>query len=271
MKLKDWLNVNRNTFLERDLRFLLKQVFPNRHLPFCFAKDVRLERENIRHLEEIKRLYVSRMPLAYILGKEEFFGYEFQVAPSTLIPRKETEIIVERAIELIQKESLSVVLDLCCGCANIGIVIKKVFAQTILVYCSDVSFAALQVAKGNREQTRADVKLINSDLLESFRENCFDLIISNPPYVESDQIRGSLVYEPREALCGGKDGMDYIEEILRTSKRYVKRSGYIIIEIGYNQKRETNNLVDRYGYGIVDWIKDYSGNWRGVILKKSSE
>jgi len=242
MSLKAWLN-------ERDLRYLLK--------------DKRAKSSDF--LESVKQLYIRGMPLPYILGKEEFYGLEFKVSPAVLIPRPETELVVEGAINLIKDNKLSKVLDLCSGSGNIGIIIKKLLEDKVEVVSSDVSAEALEVAQENARAHSTKIDFINSDLFDSLQGR-FDLIISNPPYVETKDIKGSLLYEPKLALDGKEDGLYFIERIFREAKDYLSDTGYLILELGYNQKEKVEALAISLGYNIVSCIKDYSGHFRGIIV-----
>ncbi|MBU2634829.1 MAG: peptide chain release factor N(5)-glutamine methyltransferase [Nanoarchaeota archaeon] len=267
MRLKNWINSNRGIFPERDLRFLLKCVFYGDRSPIL-ENDTFLNQKKLCDLEKIKRLYSKGIPLPYILGKEEFFALEFKVTPDTLIPRKETELVTERAIEIIARNNLKTVLDLGGGCGNIAISLKEFFKQKITIVSSDISFSALRIAKENAGQHSAGVIFVNTDLFNGFRGECFDLIVSNPPYVAPELIKGSLRYEPREALEASNDGLWFIEKILNQAHLYLKKEGYLILEIGYNHKQRVSRIAANLGlYEIVEWIKDYSNHWRGVILK----
>jgi release factor glutamine methyltransferase len=267
MKLKEWILLNNNIFIDSDLRFLIKNIFSNNY--FSLIEDVFIDKEKLNYLEKVKRLYKEGMPISYILGKEEFFGLEFEINQNVLIPRKETELIVERAIQIIRENSLKKVLDLGTGCGNIAITIKKILKEEVVVFASDISFLALEVAKKNIDFHQVSIKLMNTDLFEGFKRNVFDLIVSNPPYVDPKEIKGSLIYEPRIALEAQEEGISFIKEILHKAAMYLKREGYLILEIGYNHREIVEYLVRKLGcYEMVDWIKDYSEVWRGIILKK---
>ena len=269
MKLKDWLKLNRSKFSDSDLRFLIKNTFSQSNC-LAFEEDTFLTSETEQYLEKIKQSYLRGMPLAYILGKEDFFGWEFKVDNNVLIPRKETELIVEKAIKIIDDNNLRYVLDLCCGCANIAVSIKKAISNDLFIASSDISFKALLISKTNSKIHKANIKLINSDLLTAFKHNAFDLIISNPPYVEKDCIKGSLSYEPRLALEAGDDGLVFIKKILLHAHHYLKDKGYFLMEMGYKDKDCVDKLIRKIdSYEIIEWIKDYSGNDRGVVLRKS--
>jgi len=272
MKLKDWLKTNRSFFNDSDLRFLIKNVF-NLNYSEVLISDVYIDLQNLQYLDEIKELCITGLPLAYIFGKEEFFGLEFRVDRNTLIPRPETELIVERAIEIINKNNLKSVLDLGCGSGNIAISVKKEVSSDVTVFASDISPQATEVARDNAESNNVDISIVSSDLLDGFKYNSFDLIISNPPYVESEHIKGSLLFEPKVALDGGLDGLGIISKVLDQADRYIKDQGYLIIEVGYQHKQAVDKLVEQKKslYKIEEWIKDYSDIFRGVILKKITD
>lgn len=266
MRFEDWLKLNKEVFLERDLRFILKSLFSEQVI---MSPAVFLDREGLGHLEYIKERYSKGIPLPYILGKEEFFGREFRVNSSVLIPRKETELIVERALELIAANKFKTVLDLGCGCGNICVTIKKMAVSDLTVFASDISFSALLTAQENSSLHNAEINIVNADLLDSFiKRETFDLIVTNPPYVETENIKGSLEYEPRIALDAGAEGLNLIRKILTRARDYLNDRGYLIIEIGYNHQLKLKQEIKRLGgYEIVEWIRDYSGHWRGIVLK----
>ncbi|MFH1519694.1 MAG: peptide chain release factor N(5)-glutamine methyltransferase [Candidatus Omnitrophota bacterium] len=269
MKLKDWVEVNKKTFGECDLRFLIKNVFKVNSWP-AIEREIYLDSQSLKYLNEIKELCDTGMPLAYILGKEEFFGLEFKVNSDVLIPRPETELIVEKAIDIINQNNLQSILDLGCGSGNIAISIKKRIFQETSVFASDISFSATKMARGNAEFNNASIRLVNADLLGAFKQESFDLIISNPPYVEEANIKGSLAFEPKVALSAGKNGLYFIDKILKQAKDYLKSGGYFIMEIGYKHRGPVDNFIHNSdSYKIVEWIKDYSGYFRGVILTKN--
>ncbi len=269
MKLKDWLRTNQASFRICDLSFIIKCLF-TRGLPLVLEEDSYLSKDNLKHLEKVKTLYSQGVPTAYILGKEAFFGREFMVDERVLIPRKETELITERAIEIINSHRLKSVLDLCSGCGNIAITIKKQSLGPVTVFASDLNMEALKVAKTNAEKHSSSLCLVNSDLLSAFGKEKFDLIISNPPYVETDNVKGTLNFEPKQALEAGRDGMLFIERILRSACKCLKSKSYLVMEIGYQHKRPVSKLIQKLKtYKVIEWIKDYSGHWRGVVLQKN--
>lgn len=270
MYFRKWLHGHKEIFRDSDLRFLLKDVLHYESMALLEIDDILLDSSQLKRLDEITALYLEGMPLAYILGKEEFFGHSFDVNPRVLIPRQETELIVEEAVKLILDQDIYSVLDLCCGSGNIAISIQKAVEKSLSVVASDISFGALQGAQKNIKNSSSSVHLVTSDLLTSFSSESFDLIVANPPYVENACIRGMLMYEPYRALAGGADGLSYIRRIVNEAYHYLSAQGFLIMEFGYNQKNAVGKLITRSGcYQVLHWIKDYSGQWRGVVLTKS--
>ncbi|UCG34795.1 MAG: peptide chain release factor N(5)-glutamine methyltransferase [Candidatus Omnitrophota bacterium] len=266
MKLKDWLKDNQSLFIDRDLRYLFKNTF-GQSPALLLEQEEFLAQEKLDYLEELKSDYAKGVPLPYLLGKEEFLGWEFKVNRNVLIPRKETELVVEKALEVIKKNRARFVLDLGTGSGNIGISIKKACDLEVSVFSSDISFEALCVARQNVVHHDVKVELVRADLFKAFKKNSFDLIVANPPYVAPQDIKGSLVYEPREALEASCCGFAVIREILKNAPSCLKKGGYLIIEIGYNHKEMLESALKELGvYSIEDWIKDYSGYYRGIVL-----
>jgi len=268
MKLKDWLNTNKSCFSNSDFRFLLKEKKLGKYFSL-FDQDYSLDRNTLEDLDRISAQYKKGIPMAYLLGKEEFLAREFKINPSVLIPRKETELIVEKAIDIITENNLKYVLDLCCGCGCVAISILKEIKHKISIFASDLSLEALGLAKSNCILYSADIKLINSDLLEAFTGSAFDIIVSNPPYVESSYLEGLSLDEPKIALWAGDNGMIFIEKILKRSFFFLREGGYLIVEIGYKHRNLVEKLLKNINlYENVEWIKDYSGHFRGVVLRK---
>jgi len=266
MKVKDWLKDNHSRFIDRDFRYLAKSTF-GQSPALLLEKDEVLTQDKLSYLEALKSNYEKGIPLPYLLEKEEFMGWEFKVTPEVLIPRKETELIVEKALEVIKKHNAFFVLDLGTGSGNIAVSIKKEFGSGVSVLCSDISFEAACVARQNIAHHEVRIGVVQSDLFNAFKENCFDLIVSNPPYVAPQDIKGSLVYEPQKSLEASCGGFSVINEILRKAPSCLKKGGYLIIEIGYNHKERVEDSVKELGiYSIKEWIKDYSGYYRGIVL-----
>ena len=227
----------------------------------------------------------SRVPLQHITGEQEFMGLSFQVSDKVLIPRQDTETMVEDALDVITKnklrnESLNCkerhgwsVLDLCCGSGAIGVSLAKL-AGDVKVTCSDLSPDALAMAELNGKNLGAKVKFVKSDMFEEFRGKLgnkkFDMIISNPPYIRREVIETLEPevrdHEPMMALDGGEDGLDFYRQIVDEAPDFLKKEGVVMLEIGHDQMSDLIkmfSLDDRYSY--VTGLKDLAGRDRIVV------
>lgn len=244
-----------------------------------------LDEEHCDEYFKLLDLRSSGMPLQYITGTQEFMGMEFNVNENVLIPRQDTETMVEDALEVIGKntlrgEALSIkakgswdILDLCCGSGAIGISISKLSKNT-KVTCSDLSGNALQVAKTNASKLNAKIAFKEGDLLEPFKgrfkNRKFDMIISNPPYIKSDVIPGLQTevkdHEPMMALDGGESGLDYYERIIADAAGCLKKEGILMLEIGHDQREDVCRLIEETGsFKDITGLKDLAGRDRIVF------
>lgn len=229
-------------------------------------------------------------PLQYIRGTQDFMGLTFYVNPSVLIPRQDTETMVEDALEILDKGTLrgedfakkiniKNVLDLCCGSGAIGISLGKLSqkGEKLKVTCSDLSKDALEVAKKNALSNHCkNIKFEQSDLFEAFKGKLnrkkFDLIISNPPYIESAVI-GTLQsevkdHEPMMALDGGKDGLDFYRRIAEEAPSHLNKNGILMMEIGHDQGETVPKLLeDSENFEDIRCLKDLAGKDRIVVAK----
>ena len=220
------------------------------------------------YFKKIERLAKGE-PIQYILQSQEFFGINFYVDENVLIPQPDTETLVIEAIKTIRRENRELkVLDLCTGSGAIGICLAR--ENNVEVTASDISSKALEVAKKNCTMNNVDVKLIESDLFENIKEK-YDIIVSNPPYIESsviDTLSSEVRNEPRIALDGGEDGLDYYRRIAEDSKDHLFTNGYLIVEIGYNQKDSVEKIFKESGYKNICTVKDLGKNYRVIIANK---
>ena len=219
---------------------------------------------------KILSLYEERLtgkPLWYIFGNTEFYGYRIEVDERVLIPRPETEILVQQAIAAISEGDK--VLDLCTGSGAIAIAIACEAAKekSISVTAADISEDALEVARDNVRYNKANVNLVKSDLFENIHGK-FNIITANPPYVKTAEIahlqREVRDFEPTIALDGGEDGLDFYRRIAAKINRYVVRGGMLILECGENQARDILKIFSRCDYAMV--VKDLSGKERVVKI-----
>lgn len=208
----------------------------------------------------------THYPLEYILGKQEFMGLEFKVNENVLIPRQDTEILVEGALKSSQGKK---VLDMCTGSGCIAVSIAKL-GNVSEMHAVDISRGALEVANENAVKNDVNVKFIESNLFEQVSER-YDMIVSNPPYIESAVIETLMPevreFEPRLALDGTENGLYFYREISNQAPEYLTEEGEIFFEIGYNQGEAVTNILREAGFSLVEVRKDLAGLDRVVYGK----
>ncbi|MCQ2551660.1 MAG: peptide chain release factor N(5)-glutamine methyltransferase [Clostridia bacterium] len=263
---------------------------------YCFMKDMdskqfllnwqfEAQDDDCERYFQLIDLRSSGVPLQHITEKQSFMGYEFKVNEKVLIPRQDTETMVEDAIDLIEKGSIRgeayqekknwEVLDLCTGSGAIAISLFKECKNVKKMSASDVSQDALDVARENARNLGAEkVNFLNSDLFDGFKgrlkKSKFDLIISNPPYIRSDVIptlqREVRDHEPMLALDGGADGLDFYRRIVKEAPEFLKADGILMMEIGYDQGSDLLALMAE-DFDQVKCLKDLAGKDRIIIGK----
>ena len=212
------------------------------------------------------------IPLQYITNMQEFMGINFYVDENVLIPRPDTEVLVEEVIKLAKEKENIAILDMCTGSGAIAIALAE-YLTNAKITASDKSKKALGVAQKNAKNTKASIQFIESDLFGNIKDK-FDIIVSNPPYIESDVIKcldKEVQKEPMMALDGGKDGLDFYRKIAKQARAYLNEEGYLALEIGYNQKKKVKELLKKEGYREIYSKKDFGDNDRIVIGKKVGE
>ncbi|MBZ4667716.1 MAG: prmC [Defluviitaleaceae bacterium] len=239
---------------------------------FTHSKDEISEEQEKAYKDLIYRR-LKGTPTQYLTNEQEFMSLPFYVNNHVLIPRQDTEILVETALELIDRKKEFQVLDVCTGSGCIGISIAY-YAPLSRVIGIDISEPALNVAEHNAKlnQVNDRVHFIKSNLFKGVPEDLkgtIDMIVSNPPYIPTDEIKGLMKevseYEPTIALDGGKDGLDFYRFIVKDGKEYLKSGGILLFEIGYNQGDEVAWLLKSHGFNSVEIKKDLAGLNRVVF------
>lgn len=226
----------------------------------------------IKKFNEGLDLYVLKeIPLSYITGTQDFFGYEFIVNEDVLIPRRETEELVERVIYYIEDNLIDKnieVLDIGTGSGCIAITLDKEL-ENINVTAIDISEKALNVAISNNDKLKTNVNFLLGNLYEPVEEKKFDIIVSNPPYIKNDGFIGRTVkHEPKVSLYGGDDGLDFYKKIINGAKNHLKSNGVIAFEHGYNMARELEEIaLNEFPQATVTLYKDLSSYDRITFIE----
>jgi release factor glutamine methyltransferase len=224
-----------------------------------------------RYMEYIRRR-AKHEPLQYITGTAYFYGEPFAVEPGVLIPRYDTETLVEAVLPHL-KEDMKV-LDLCCGSGCILITLLRNGPKSTTGTGADISETAIRVTKRNRERFHLEdrMSVVQSDLFSGVTQS-YDIIVSNPPYISHADIENLQEevkdFEPRLALEGGKDGLDFYRKIAEQSGEYLKTKGLLAVEIGYDQKTAVQKIFEQNGFSDVFCVQDLSGRDRAVLGVKS--
>ncbi len=217
--------------------------------------------------ENIDQL-IKGKPIQYITNSQNFFGLGFYVDENVLVPQPDTEILVEEVIKLRNEMSQKPrILDICTGSGAIAIALDKNIEAEI--FASDISNNALQVARKNALKLQAKIKFLKSDMFENIKGK-FDVIVSNPPYIEVETIKNLSIEvksEPVIALDGGKDGLKFYRVLAKKSKEHLKNNGFLAVEIGYQQKEKVMEIFEREGFCEIYSKKDFGGNNRIVVGK----
>lgn len=221
--------------------------------------------EQVAEYESVLNKRAEHVPLQYITGEQEFMGLPFRVNDAVLIPRQDTETLVEQALKVIRPGMK--VLDMCTGSGCILIsILKNVVDVEGCGY--DISKQAINVAKENAKLNNVAATFERSDLFENVTDT-FDIIVSNPPYIPTDVIGGLMpevaVYEPIQALDGKEDGLHFYRKIIETASEYLNPEGKLLFEIGHDQGEAVSNFMMDAGFKGVRVIKDLAGNDRVVI------
>jgi release factor glutamine methyltransferase len=221
------------------------------------------------HFENLLRRRLASEPIQYITGTQEFFGLSFEVSPDVLIPRPETEHLVEAVLERLGREANLRIIDVGTGSGAIAVSLAHVMPQAE-VTAVDCSVAALQVARHNaqRHGVADRVTFLQSDLLAAVDQNNFDAVVSNPPYIANDEVLETQVshYEPQAALFAGPTGLEVYERLIPQTRRVLKPQGWLMMEIGYGQSPALLKLLNGW---TVTLGNDLQGVPRVVVARRS--
>lgn len=259
---------------ETEAEYLLGWAMEIDRTALHLIKDQIISGRILDTYKDILRKRARRMPFSYITGSAEFYGMKFIVDENCLIPRQETEILVEEAIKTARNTAAKNILDIGCGCGNISVALAK-HLDDVSVHSVDIQEQSLALTCRNAALNNVYQKITvhKGDLFSPFENNrkflnFFDLIISNPPYIKDEVIKmlqpEVSVYEPLEALSGGPDGLEFYRRIIPEAKFFLKKGGSVILEIGYDQAVPVCEMLKFFEYSDIKVIKDYGSNDRVI-------
>ena len=250
---------------------LLMQFLLNKSRQYIIVNDTQNLTTN---QEEMYKKSIEKLkkgiPIEHITHQKEFMKLTFFVDNNVLIPRQDTETVVEEAIKIGRTIKNVQILDLCTGSGAIAVSLAK-YIKNSKITAIDISHKAIQIAKKNaiNNKVESQITFLESDLFENLLEQKYDIIISNPPYIKKDVLKSlskQVKKEPIIALDGGYDGLDFYRKIISKAYDYLKFSGYLILEIGYDQKEDVIDLIKKQDkYNKIYCKKDLCGNDRVIV------
>lgn len=251
-----------------DIELLLCSVINKERSFFRAWPEHKLELQQLNSFLQLLEQRIEGKPIAHILGQRGFWSLNLKVTTDTLIPRPDTERLVELALELISEKSQWKILDLGTGTGAIALSLAKENPDCFIT-ATDQSIAALEVAKQNAlDNNIQNIEFIQSNWFDKLENQQFDIIVTNPPYIkESDPHlkQGDVRFEPLSALTSGEDGLNDIRSIIRNSHHYLTKNGVLLIEHGYDQANEVCDLLESANFTKVENFKDYNDNPRVSI------
>ena len=271
---KGMIKLKTNNIKEPNLKSrLLMQYILNRPREYLLVHDDKelTLRQEVNYFKAIKKL-IEGIPLQHITHRQEFMKLMFYVDENVLIPRPDTEILVEEVIKIAKKINAKKILDLCTGSGAIAVSLAK-YIEGSQITATDISRKALSIAKLNAVNNNVEDKItfVSSDLFQNIPEEKYDIIVSNPPYIKKKVIEDldkEVKKEPIIALDGGDDGLKFYKKIIENAYEYLKYKGYLCFEIGYDQKDEVTKLIENEEKYIDTYSKkDLYDNDRIVITK----
>lgn len=271
---KGMIKLKTNDVKEPNLKArLLMQYILNRPREYILVHDDKqlTLRQNVDYFKLIKKL-IEGVPLQHITHQQEFMKLMFYVDENVLIPRPDTEVLVEEVIKLAKSINAKKILDLCTGSGAIAVSLAK-YIEGSQITATDISRKALSIAKLNATNNDVEdrITFVSSDLFQNISEEKYDIIVSNPPYIKRKVIKTldeEVKREPIIALDGGNDGLDFYKKIIGNAYQYLKYKGYLCLEIGYDQKDEVIDLINKEEKYIDTYSKkDLFDNDRIVITK----
>ncbi len=246
-------------YYETDVYWILTELTGLSRTTLSFDREIEISSEDVVSFEKMFARRLEGEPIQYILGYWEFMGIKFLVNENVLIPRLDTEVLIDYVLGNIVKKD-DEFIDMCTGSGCIGISVLAL-SEAKKATLVDISSAALELAKENAKINSVydRLELIESDLFNKLEEKKVDFILSNPPYIKKsalETLSEEVKKEPVLALDGGESGLDFYERIVADSKNYLKNGGHLIFEIGHDQGEEVSELLKKNGFEDIEVIKD---------------
>lgn len=265
----EFLKSNNIKEAQLDAEILLCGILEVSRSKLYILRRESITEEQYKKYKEYLNRRITREPVDYILGNSEFMGLNFNVNSNVLIPRQETELIVEHANKFIKETKAKNILDLCTGSGCVAVSLAY-YNDNVSVVASDVSEAALEVAKSNAliNNVSEKIKFIKSDMFNNIIDEKFDIIISNPPYVKNDEYKGlekEIFFEPKIAFLADDDGLTFYRIIAQKAKQYLNKKGVLLLELNSNISSKVADLFN--DFNSVSIVKDYSGLDRILIAQ----
>ncbi len=256
-----------------DSEILMSQVFQKNRIDIILNSNAKLSDKEIVLYNNLIKQRSKKKPIAYLIGKKEFWKYEFDVTEDVLIPRPDTEIIIEQTLKITKNKLRLKILDIGIGS---GCILLSILKERKSFYGTgiDICKKTLDICKVNVEKLNLinRTKLFKSDV-DNFNYGKYDLIVSNPPYIKKFDLKyldkDVCDYEPKSALDGGLDGLLKIKKVIFNSSKLIKKNGILILEIAFNQADEVRKILRKNGYYIKDVVKDLAKNKRCIISIKN--
>ena len=252
---------------------LLMQFILNQTRQYIIVYDEKklTQVQEEKYFQAIEQI-VKGIPLQHITHRQEFMKMDFYVNENVLIPRPDTEVLVEEVIKIAKKINAKKILDMCTGSGAIAVSLAK-YIENSQITATDISGEALKIAELNAKKQQVDkqITFLQSDLFEDLLKEKYDIIVSNPPYIKKEIIKtldDEVQKEPNIALDGGYDGLDFYRKIIHQAYEFLKYRGYLCLEIGYDQKIDVMELIEQEDKYIETYgKKDLYGNDRVIVTK----
>lgn len=269
------INIEEYSF---EAKLIFEKAFESELPRILMNRDSAVPENILKDIQDMTEKRRNGLPVQYIVGEWEFYGYPFKVGKGVLIPRQDTETLVDYVLEICRRNNIKSpkIIDLCSGTGCIAITLKKEIPDSE-VYALELSENALEYLEYNKKLNNTDIKIIKADVLEdNSRKNLpvFDIIVSNPPYLTKQdmlELQKEVQAEPESALYASEDGLYFYKKITPLWKKSLKNGGMIVYEIGINQHDSVSDILKSDNFEKVEFIKDTAGIIRVVSAVKEEE